>query len=223
MGEKVIPPVDYLFHMAACNSRLKTGWCTGKAKATVGGGGALSPEEQNAIVSVIKRNEALETAERQRVGRLVDKLDRIKERIVDCGPNQCRLCGQMFRFLRAPKVICEDCSYPVCTKCSIDLSVKPPRRGGQNVHILCKVCTLTREIWKKSGAWFYKGIPQYDLPQRQPVRNYRPVANIRLRGGTSTSSSDEEEDEEEAAMHHHHQGTSSTTSSRWILDPRMRL
>lgn len=162
-------------------------------------------------MAVIKRSEAVDVAERQRVGRLVDKLERIKERIVDCGPNQCRLCGHIFRFLRSPKVICEDCHKAVCSKCSIDLVVKraslTPTHTSTGIvpacstsatlstTILCKVCSLTREIWKKSGAWFYKGIPKYDLPP-PPVQQYRrPVANIRLQGNLNSSSDDDDDDD----------------------------
>lgn len=177
--------------------------------------GTLSPEEQDVIVSVIKRNEALEVAERQRVGRLVEKLERIKERIVDTGPNQCRLCGHVFRFLRSPKVICEDCRKGVCCKCSIDLIVKRPvnmmTHGGPTmtattttttttVLVLCKVCSLTREIWKKSGAWFYKGIPKYDLPpappQSQAYRRTPLTTTIRLQGNLDSSSDDDSDDDD---------------------------
>lgn len=31
---------------------------------------------------------------------------------------------------------------------------------------LCKICSETREMWKKTGAWFFKGIPKYELPAR---------------------------------------------------------
>lgn len=206
-------------------------------------------------MSVIKRNDAIEMAERQRVGRLVDKLERIRERIVDSGPNQCRLCGHVFRFLRSPKVICEDCQKPVCSKCCIDLIVRRPaakqplpppveRNNNNNnnnsqgtkltavagtirsissattsttpvttatttvaavaaaptisIHILCKVCSLTREIWKKSGAWFYKGIPKYDLPPaptQQP--QFRPAMTmIRLQGNLNSSSDEDTDDDD---------------------------
>lgn len=144
-------------------------------------------------------------AERLRVGRLVDKLERAKERVVstvDCPTNQCRLCGQIFRFLRSIKVICADCNKAVCSKCSIDMTTTATVKRGtatattSSVQILCKVCSLTRELWKKSGAWFYKGIPKYDLPPQQVSHLYRrPVANIRLRDNESSSS--EEDDLEE--------------------------
>lgn len=172
-------------------------------------------------MSVIKRNEEVEGAERQRVGRLVDKLERIKERIVDCGPNQCNLCGHIFRFLTSPKVICEDCQKAVCSKCSIDLIVKRPLPGTNGaasaagpaavgggggagaaspttttlVHVLCKVCSLTREIWKKSGAWFFKAIPKYDLPPPVQPQYRRTLTTIRLQGNLSSDDSDDDDDD----------------------------
>lgn len=33
---------------------------------------------------------------------------------------------------------------------------------------LCKVCSEIREMWKKTGAWFYKSIPTYELPAKNP-------------------------------------------------------
>lgn len=29
---------------------------------------------------------------------------------------------------------------------------------------LCLICAETREIWKKSGAWFFNSMPKYILP-----------------------------------------------------------
>jgi hypothetical protein len=48
------------------------------------------PEEQEQIINVIKRNEALEVAERQRVGKLVERVEKIKQRTIDYGPKKCR-------------------------------------------------------------------------------------------------------------------------------------
>lgn len=65
--------------------RLHTGWSAGRTTS-----GNLKPEEQAAIISVIKRNEALEMSERQRVGKLVDRVEKIKQRAAECGPRYCR-------------------------------------------------------------------------------------------------------------------------------------
>ncbi|CAD6216131.1 GSCOCG00004347001-RA-CDS [Cotesia congregata] len=32
---------------------------------------------------------------------------------------------------------------------------------------LCRICTETREMWKKSGAWFFKSLPKYILPEKK--------------------------------------------------------
>lgn len=64
--------------------RLQTGWSAGRPQA------ALKPEEQAAIISVIQRNEMLEMSERQRVGKLVERVEKIKQRAAESGPRSCR-------------------------------------------------------------------------------------------------------------------------------------
>lgn len=122
------------------------------------------------IRDVIKRNEELEQAERQRVGKLVERVENIKRRIVETGPNNCRLCGQSFGILKPSKQICDDCKKPICAKCCIDLNSRSPTR---RVVWVCKVCSEMRELWKKTGAWFYKGLPNYDLPANKINNRFR--------------------------------------------------
>lgn len=64
--------------------RLHTGWSSVKPQ------GPLNNKERNAIIEVVKRNELLESAERYRVGRLVERVEKIKLRAADCGPRFCR-------------------------------------------------------------------------------------------------------------------------------------
>lgn len=73
-----------LTSMLSVKFRLHTGWSSGKPSGT------LQPEEKMAILEVIQRNEQLETAERQRVGRLVERVEKIKQRAAECGPRYCR-------------------------------------------------------------------------------------------------------------------------------------
>ena len=103
--------------------RLQTGWNSRKPT------GPLRPEEQAAIISVIRRNEDIEVAERQRVGRLVEKVEKIKQRAAECGEHCCRICGQTFGLLGPSKLVCEDCQKPVCSKCSVDITTKPASRS----------------------------------------------------------------------------------------------
>lgn len=41
------------------------------------------------------------------------------------------------------------------------------RHGNAQKQFLCRICAETREIWKKSGAWFFKGMPKYILPEKK--------------------------------------------------------
>lgn len=75
--------LSIIWYFVIC--RLRTGWSTGKPTAA-----ALDPSERDAILDVIRRNEQLEVAERQRVGKLVERVEKIKERAAECGPRNCR-------------------------------------------------------------------------------------------------------------------------------------
>ena len=45
------------------------------------------------------------------------------------------------------------------------LRIKSP--SGSHKLFLCRICAETREMWKKSGAWFFKGLPKYVLPEKK--------------------------------------------------------
>ena len=47
----------------------------------------------------------------------------------------------------------------ICFKCVVD-QVNP---YTNNTVYFCKICSETREIWKKSGAWFLKTLPTFPL------------------------------------------------------------
>lgn len=119
----------------------------------------LSNTETEAILNVVKRAEMEEKKEAERVGKLVDRLENMRRMALGKSPTECLLCGETFGMLSGgPKMICVDCRKMVCVKCGVGTSSK------QKDLWLCKICAETREMWKKSGAWFYRGIPQYVLP-----------------------------------------------------------
>lgn len=64
---------------------MQTGWSTGKTTTT-----ALNQTERDAIIQVIRRNEALEIAESERVGKIIERVEKIKQRVTDAGPRCCR-------------------------------------------------------------------------------------------------------------------------------------
>ncbi|XP_037935358.1 uncharacterized protein LOC119669516 [Teleopsis dalmanni] len=174
-GNKFVCPSD---RQLALRAKLKTGWSSSKQNEP------LRPEEQAAIISVIRRNEEIEIAERQRVGRLVERVEKIKERVgrMDRGPNCCRLCGDTFGLLRPARIICEDCRKPVCAKCSVDINIRFHTIEKTKEIWLCRICSETREMWKKSGAWFFKGLPNYDIPTSTSSTPTHHTGNTMLSG-----------------------------------------
>lgn len=53
------------------------------------------------------------------------------------------------------------------------------------------ICAETREIWKKSGAWFFKSLPKYILPDESRFKRNRSVRMSRRFRDEDSSSEDE--------------------------------
>uniref|UniRef100_A0A8D0FDF6 Rab effector Noc2 n=1 Tax=Strix occidentalis caurina TaxID=311401 RepID=A0A8D0FDF6_STROC len=144
----------------ALRAKLQTGWSvhtfqTEKQRKMQ----ALSPEELEVILEVIRKAEKLDIIEQQRIGRLVERLENMRKNVMGNGLSQCLLCGELLGLLGSTSVFCQDCKKKVCTKCGIETC------GAQKRPLwLCKICSEQREVWKRSGAWFYKGLPKYITP-----------------------------------------------------------
>ncbi|XP_040280699.1 rab effector Noc2 isoform X2 [Bufo bufo] len=144
----------------ALRAKLHTGWSvhtfqTDKQRKNQ----SLEQNEIESIVQVIRRAEKVDTLEQQRIGRLVERLENMRKNVMGNGMSQCLLCGEHLGILGTTSVFCQDCKKKVCTKCGIE-TVSNLKRPTW----LCKICSERREVWKRSGAWFYKGIPKYILP-----------------------------------------------------------
>ncbi|XP_066189806.1 rab effector Noc2 [Sylvia atricapilla] len=144
----------------ALRAKLQTGWSvhtfqTEKQRKMQ----ALSPKELEIILGVIRKAEKLDVVEQQRIGRLVERLENMRKNAMGNGLSQCLLCGETLGLLGSSSVFCQDCKKKVCTKCGIETV------GAQKRPLwLCKICSEQREVWKRSGAWFYKGLPKYIRP-----------------------------------------------------------
>ncbi|KAM9597004.1 rab effector Noc2 isoform 1-T2 [Trichechus inunguis] len=159
----------------ALRAKLQTGWSvhtyqTEKQRRSQ----CLKPAEVEAILQVIQRAERLDIMEQQRIGRLVERLETMRRNVMGNGFSQCLLCGEVLGLLGSSSVFCRDCRKKVCTKCGIEASP-----GQKRPLWLCKICSEQREVWKRSGAWFYKGLPKYILPLKTPGRaddpHFRPM------------------------------------------------
>ncbi|OWK14809.1 RPH3A [Cervus elaphus hippelaphus] len=109
------------------------------------------------------------TAERLFEWRLVDRLENMRKNVAGDGVNRCILCGEQLGMLGSACVVCEDCKKNVCTKCGVETSNNRPHPVW-----LCKICIEQREVWKRSGAWFFKGFPKQVLPQPMPIKKTKP-------------------------------------------------
>ncbi|KAM9370620.1 rab effector Noc2 [Phaethornis superciliosus] len=154
----------------ALRAKLQTGWSvhtfqTEKQRKMQ----ALSPQELEVILEVIHKAEKLEITEQQRIGRLVERLENMRKNVMGNGLSQCLLCGELLGLLGSTSVFCQDCKKKVCTKCGIETY------GAQKRPLwLCKICSEQREVWKRSGAWFYKGLPKYITPLKSKASELPP-------------------------------------------------
>uniref|UniRef100_A0A8C2X9G7 Uncharacterized protein n=1 Tax=Cyclopterus lumpus TaxID=8103 RepID=A0A8C2X9G7_CYCLU len=123
--------------------------------------------EKEIINSVIVRAEKMEAMEQERIGRLIHRLDDMKKTVCGDGQSRCLLCGEQFGSPGVSSVVCEDCKKNMCTKCGTQCSSRP------RAVWLCKICREQREVWKRSGAWFFKGFPKHFLPSPMPLSKAR--------------------------------------------------
>ncbi|NWU02978.1 RP3A protein, partial [Urocynchramus pylzowi] len=150
-------------------ARLPAGWAAQPERQRKGE--ELTDEEKEIINRVIARAEKMEEMEQERIGRLMTRLEDMRRSVLGDGVNRCILCGEQLGTRGSACVVCEDCKKNVCTKCGVQTTNNRPQAIW-----LCKICSEQREVWKRSGAWFFKGLPKQMLPQPMPVSKKGPQA-----------------------------------------------
>ncbi|KAJ8338636.1 hypothetical protein SKAU_G00354220 [Synaphobranchus kaupii] len=141
------------------NDKDQSSWVQGTPPA----GEDLTDEEKEIINSVIARAEKMETMEQERIGRLVNRLNDMKSTACGDGVSRCVLCGEQVGGPGASSVVCAECKKNMCTKCGVQTNSRPRPAW------LCKICSEQKEVWKRSGAWFFKGMPKQVLPSPMPI------------------------------------------------------
>uniref|UniRef100_A0A8B9NKM8 Rabphilin 3A n=1 Tax=Accipiter nisus TaxID=211598 RepID=A0A8B9NKM8_9AVES len=130
----------------------------------------LTDEEKEIINRVIARAEKMEEMEQERIGRLMTRLEDMRRSVLGDGVNRCILCGEQLGPRGSACVVCEDCKKVRGLKTARSAPSIPLRRG-------CHLAACTPQVWKRSGAWFFKGLPKQVLPQPMPVsKNKGPQA-----------------------------------------------
>lgn len=121
------------------------------------------------------------------------------------------------------KQTCLDCKKPVCSHCCVEISNSPvkkyendlsPAFGEASCNLsehfrsicLCHVCSEVRDIYKKTGAWFYKGLPNYEIPSRSngdlksEARELPPKVTKTTKLGMEIDSDEDEDDGADITM-----------------------
>ncbi|KAK7121076.1 hypothetical protein R3I94_020896 [Phoxinus phoxinus] len=145
----------------------------------------LTDEEKEIINNVLARAKMMEAMEQERIGRLVNRLDSMKQTACGDGYSRCLLCGQQFGLAGVSAVVCAECKKNMCTKCGVQsISRSSPKW-------LCKICCEQKEMLKRSGAWFFKGSPQQVLPAPLPISNQRAPSTTSAPTSTKPSTKQE--------------------------------
>ncbi|UMM23802.1 hypothetical protein L5515_004337 [Caenorhabditis briggsae] len=174
---KWVCPSDRHLHLRA---QLKSGWSVRTATArsptnSKAQTGSITAAEQEQIQRVLAKAEESKNKEQQRIGKMVDRLEKMRRRATGNGVTHCLLCHTEFGLLAAKSyaAMCTDCRKYVCQRnCGVETT--DVQSGKTETVFLCKICSEARELWKKSGAWFYKEMPEFQRPdERLPY--YTPV------------------------------------------------
>ncbi|KAG1971291.1 double C2-like domain-containing protein alpha [Pimephales promelas] len=156
----------------------------GQMESTIGTE-ELTDEEKEIINNVLARAKMMEAMEQERIGRLVNRLDSMKQTACGDGYSRCLLCGQQFGLTGVSAVVCAECKKNMCTKCGVQsISRSSPKW-------LCKICCEQKEMLKRSGAWFFKGLPQQVLPAPLPISNPRAPSTTSAPSSTNPSTNQE--------------------------------
>ncbi|XP_018604004.2 rabphilin-3A isoform X2 [Scleropages formosus] len=148
----------------------------------------LTDEEKEIINGVIARAQQMEAAEQDRIGRLMNRLDDMKRTARGDGVSCCLLCGERLNALGVSAVVCEDCKKNMCTSCGVQ------KNSRSRPVWLCKICSEQKEVWKRSGAWFFKGLPKQLVPSPMPISkpkesgSQNSPGNLRIQGGVPAES-----------------------------------
>ncbi|KAH7731135.1 RBF-1 protein [Aphelenchoides avenae] len=171
-------------------AQLKSGWSvrTATARSPTNAkqitGGGITDAEREQIQAVLARAEAGKQQETQRIARMVDRLEKMRSRATGNGVTQCLLCQTEFGLLASKSyaAMCLDCRKYVCQKnCGVETF---DQKRGEMIF-LCKICSEYREMWKKSGAWFYREVPQVLKNAESPSTSMGNGTPIGMNGNSS--------------------------------------
>ena len=148
----------------ALRGKLDTGWSSYNDSGNYNQH-YITEEEQQLINAVLRKQEMIQRQEQYRIGKLVKKLEHMRESILGDGVSTCLICGTTSGFLKDQLQICASCGKMVCGKCGVEV-VSPGDKSSKTGKVYyCVLCNEDQMLWKRSGAWFYNAIPKYEIPE----------------------------------------------------------
>ncbi|XP_022668795.1 synaptotagmin-like protein 3 isoform X1 [Varroa destructor] len=157
----------------ALRAKVRSGWSI-KTDHTFGMPGPLTDKERSMILEVVQKADRVERMEQERIVRLVTQMEKMKHCcVLGRGSGQCHMCGSPFRLLISNAQRCSVCAQDVCSRCGLNVVILQSGTMQRDVVWLCKICHETREVWKKTGAWFFKGLPGYAFEAIERERRAR--------------------------------------------------
>ncbi|RWS09789.1 Rab effector Noc2-like protein, partial [Dinothrombium tinctorium] len=178
--DKWVPPNDRELTLRA---KLDSGWSVKGGCSYMNTERSISENEQATILDVIKRAQQVEMMEKNRIGRLIDRLNNMKRNAKGDGNRYCALCNDEFGLFGAHHHCCKDCNKAVCSKCGVDTFT-----SDKEPIWLCKICSESRELWKKSGAWFFNSMPKFPLTNAITVTSSDESTSRNKESGSSNGS-----------------------------------
>ncbi|XP_065830885.1 rabphilin-3A-like isoform X2 [Oscarella lobularis] len=176
----------------ALRSRIKAGWSTRTTDLDRGAVEGLSDAEKQLVEDVLRRAVEDDLIEQERIGRLVNRVENMKKTSFD-GFAKCAMCGDSIKAFGKSSLVCSSCHKGVCNECGSGVRDETT----MEIVVVCKLCEEMRELWKKTGAWFYGQLPTYvkseSLRQTQMRRSQSPADVLLDDGSDEPESSSENE------------------------------
>lgn len=127
---------------------------------------------------------------------MINRVEGESKKILGSGNDDCLSCAEPFGilFFGQQPIFCFVCNKKFCNKCCTDFTATRMHRmkyhesetagtkSKEDNRRICRVCCEKRELWKRSGAWFYNGLPPFISikcnGQEQSNFNSNPIIDL---------------------------------------------